>query len=79
MCMRFFWQKKAHMTPHAFFMSLVTVVSIVLIWRGIWYMIDRLDVAFFQGDHMVSAVVGFLLGLALLYWPDRDLKEITSH
>jgi hypothetical protein len=77
--MRFFWQAKPHMTPHAFFMSLVTVVSIVLIWRGIWYVMDRVDLLFFGGDHMVTAVAGSLLGLALLYWPDRDLKEITSH
>lgn len=60
-------------------MSMMTVVSIVLIWRGIWYIIDRADLVFFGGDHMISAVVGLMLGVALLYWPDRDLKEITSH
>ena len=57
----------------------MTVASIVLIWRGIWYTLDTIDVAYFGGDHMWSAVLGIIIGLALLYWPDRDLKEITSH
>ncbi|MDO8743134.1 MAG: hypothetical protein Q7J30_01065 [Candidatus Azambacteria bacterium] len=54
------------------------VVALVLIWRGIWYVLDELDIVFFGGGHMLTAIGGIVLGLAILYFPDRDLKEIEK-
>ena len=54
------------------------VVGLVLIWRGIWYTLDWLDNIFLVGNHMWSALGGIILGLIILYIPDKDLKEIEK-
>ncbi len=54
------------------------MVGLVLIWRGIWYVLDGLDYYFFDGSHVYTAVLGILVGLLILYLPDRDLKEIEK-
>jgi hypothetical protein len=64
---------------HAFsyFVKNITIVlGLVLIWRGIWYILDGLDMAFFGESHVITALGGILVGLLLLYLPDHDLKEI---
>jgi len=52
------------------------VLSLVLIWRGIWYVLDLIDKWFFDGGHIWTALMGIIIGLVILYWPDSDLKEI---
>jgi hypothetical protein len=54
------------------------VVGLVLIWRGIWYVLDAIDLWFLNGSHIFTAVGGIILGLFILYWPDKDLKEIEK-
>lgn len=54
------------------------VVGLVLVWRGIWYVLDAIDKATFGGSHVITAVGGILVGLALLYLPDGNLKEIEK-
>ena len=54
------------------------VVGIVLIWRGIWYVLDGLDQWLFGGSHVWTAVGGIIIGLLILYIPDKDLKEIEK-
>lgn len=58
--------------------SLSTVVGLVLIWRGIWYILDGFDVLVFDGNHIFTAVGGVIVGLLILYLPDKDLKEIEK-
>jgi hypothetical protein len=58
--------------------NLTTVIGIVLIWRGIWYVLDLVDEHVFDGNHIVTAVGGIVLGLAILYIPDKDLKELEK-
>lgn len=58
--------------------SLGTVIGLVLIWRGIWYVLDAFDIHIFGGDHTFSAVGGIIIGLAILFLPDKDLKEIEK-
>lgn len=53
-------------------------VGLVLIWRGIWYMLDGVDVLFFGGSHTWTAILGIVIGLAILYIPDHDLKELEK-
>ncbi|MEK7503282.1 MAG: hypothetical protein AAB556_02455 [Patescibacteria group bacterium] len=57
--------------------NLVIVVSLVLIWRGLWYILDYIDLNF-VGSHIYTAIGGIILGLLLLYIPDHDLKEIEK-
>lgn len=71
-------QKNLLQTLHYIAKNIVIVVGIVLIWRGIWYILDYLDILFFGGDHMPLAVGGIIVGILLLYLPDRDLKEIEK-
>lgn len=54
------------------------VLGLVLVWRGVWYVLDGIDLWLFGGSHVLSAVVGIAIGLAILYIPDRDLKEIEK-
>lgn len=63
-------------TIHVFVKNISTVVGVVLIWRGIWYVLDKLDVLLFGGSHAWTGILGILIGLVILYLPDRDLKEI---
>lgn len=58
--------------------NLTTVVGIVLIWRGIWYLLDFVDQALFGGSRWFTALGGIAAGLLLLYLPDRDLKELEK-
>ncbi len=58
--------------------NLSIVVGLVLIWRGIWYILDFIDNVFFGGSHIFTVVFGIILGLAILYIPDKDLKEISK-
>jgi len=54
------------------------IVGLVLIWRGIWYVLDFIDLTLFQGQHIFTALGGIILGLLILYLPDKDLKEIEK-
>lgn len=52
-------------------------LGIVLIWRGLWYALDELDLALFGGSHSMTAIGGIILGVLILYLPDKDLKELV--
>lgn len=54
------------------------VIGLVLIWRGIWYVLDGLDKWLFGGSHTWTALGGIIVGLIILYLPDKDLKEIEK-
>ena len=73
--------KKAHKSLNLlqyFSRSLSIVTGLVLIWRGIWYIFDYLDTVFFNDNHIPLAIAGIILGLLILYLPDKDLKEIEK-
>ncbi len=73
--------KKAHKNSSIiryFAKNMAVVFGLVLIWRGIWYVMDEFDTFFFEGAHIYTAVAGIILGLAILYIPDGDLKEIEK-
>ena len=58
--------------------NITTVIGLVLIWRGIWYVLDEVDLLFFNNDHALTALGGVIIGLLILYLPDKDLKEIDK-
>jgi len=71
-------QRTASETLRYFAKNIGIVVSLVLIWRGVWYVLDALDMVFFNNNHMITALGGVVLGLLMLYAPDKDLKEIEK-
>lgn len=54
------------------------VIGIVLVWRGIWYALDKLDEYLFGGSHAWTAITGIIIGLIILYLPNKNLKEIEK-
>lgn len=58
--------------------NIFTVIGLVLVWRGIWYVLDGIDNIAFGGSHILTSIGGVVVGLAILYIPDRDLKEIEK-
>lgn len=71
-------------TPHGldliryFGKNFLAVAGIVLIWRGIWHILDQVDVRVFGGNTMITAAGGIIIGFLCLYLPDKDLKEIEK-
>ena len=41
-------------------------------------MLDGLDYLLFGKNHILSSIGGIILGLLILYLPDKDLKEIQK-
>ncbi|MFA5184749.1 MAG: hypothetical protein WC456_04475 [Patescibacteria group bacterium] len=58
--------------------NISTVIGVVLIWRGIWYVLDEFDKWIFGDSHTWTALGGIVVGLLILYLPDKDLKEIEK-
>lgn len=54
------------------------VIGLVLIWRGIWYVLDGLDKWLFGSSHIWTGLIGIVIGFIILYIPDKDLKEIEK-
>ncbi len=74
------WFKRAPkpITAKSLGRYLTIVIGLVLVWRGIWYVLDELDKLLFGGSHLLTALLGIVFGMLLLYLPDKDLKEIEK-
>ena len=51
-------------------------VGIIIIWRGVWIIFDLIDSILFGGNHIITAILGIIVGVAILYLPDRNLKSL---
>lgn len=58
------------------FNNFMVAVAIILIWRGLWYFLDAIDMLAFGGSHIWTSVGGLVLGVLILYIPDKDLDEL---
>ena len=70
--------KKAHHSLRYFSKNIFIVTALVMIWRGVWYLLDELDISLLGGDHLFTAISGIILGVLFLWLPDHDLKEIEK-
>lgn len=70
--------EKKHKDVKYFIKTLSIVFGLVMIWRGVWYVLDEIDVFFFGEYNYLTGIIGIILGVLLLYLPDRDLKEIEK-
>lgn len=60
----------------ASFKNFSVALAIILIWRGLWYVLDWVDARWFVDNHIYTALGGIVLGILILYLPDKDLKEL---
>jgi membrane associated rhomboid family serine protease len=74
--MGLFRGRAKHKPPIYFVRNVATALGLVLVWRAIWQILDAIDYVLLGGSHWFTAIVGLVIGLALLYLPDRDLKEL---
>ena len=56
--------------------NISVAVGIILIWRGVWIVLDKFDVILFGGNHIVTAVGGIIAGILMLYLPEKNLKAL---
>ncbi len=61
-----------------FVRTLSIVVGLVLVWRGIWHLLDLMEQTYFGGEMFWTSIIGIIIGILLLYLPDHDLKEIEK-
>ena len=59
-----------------FLENLITATGIILIWRGIWHLLDLVDLIVFAENTLWTSVGGIFLGLFILFAPDKDLKGL---
>ncbi len=59
-----------------FIKNISTAIGIVLIWRGIWIIFDQFDIWFFGSNHIITAILGIVLGIIILYLPEQNLKAL---
>jgi len=58
-----------------FYLFFVTV-AIVMIWRGVWWLMDKF---FFPSNEIVSYVFWILIWLVILFIDDWKIKELWGH
>jgi len=58
------------------FRNFSIAAAIIMIWRGIWYDLDIIDIWFFGSGHFWTAMAGIIIGILILYIPDRNLDEL---
>ena len=71
-------KKYGKLTPAYFAKNFSIVVGLVLIWRGIWYVLDAMDSRFFGGSHLWTALGGIILGLIVLYVPEPRVQHRSA-
>ena len=56
--------------------NISVAIGIILIWRGTWIVLDLLDKVIFGGNHIITAIGGIIIGIAILYLPEKNLKAL---
>jgi hypothetical protein len=56
--------------------NISVAIGIILIWRGVWILLDLLDKVIFGGNHIITAILGIVVGIVMLYLPDHNLKAL---
>ena len=56
--------------------NIAVVVGVVFGCRGICHLLDIIDIELRGGNLVYTSVGGIIVGLLILYLPDKDLKEL---
>ena len=70
--------KKTQNIINYFAKNIIIVIGLVMVWRGVWYVLDGIDIALFGQYNHWTGLLGIVVGVAILYIPDKDLKEIQK-
>ena len=65
-----------HLSLKYFTKNIAIAIGIILIWRGIWVLLDLLDQLLFGGNHSITAIAGIVVGVIILYLPDHNLRAL---
>lgn len=57
-----------------FLRNLVVVLGVVMVWRGLWDIVDKY---FLPGNPLLSDVFSIIIGILLLYLPDSNLDDLV--
>lgn len=53
--------------------TLITAVGVVMVWRGIW---GLMDIYLFPGNPTLSYALSIVIGLVILYIDDKAFDEL---
>jgi hypothetical protein len=59
-----------------FIKNIWVAIGIVIIWRGIWVLLDLLDQLLFGSNHIVTAIGGIIAGVLILYFSEEGLEAL---
>ncbi|MDD2871436.1 MAG: hypothetical protein PHS49_05590 [Candidatus Gracilibacteria bacterium] len=72
----FLKKKKPNIFKEEFFYNfriLILVISVIMIWRGVWNLIDHY---FFPDDFIFSNVATIVLGIIIMFMIEYDLEAL---
>lgn len=64
--------------PTGFWDALITVTGVVLVWRGIWLILDTIDILLFHGMHALTGIVGVCVGMMILWRHHKNFDELRK-
>ena len=70
------WPNMNHHRINRYKKDFSIAVGIIIIWRGVWVLLDLFDKWMFGNNHVVTAVLGIIVGIIILYLPDHNLKTL---
>ncbi len=56
--------------------NISVAIGIILVWRGVWIILDLIDKSIFGGNHIITAILGIIVGIVILYLPEKNLKAL---
>jgi hypothetical protein len=57
--------------------AILVLIGVVLVWRGMWIILDAIDFYLLGGSHFVTGVIGVVLGFTILYYLDDELEGLS--
>jgi hypothetical protein len=57
--------------------AILVMIGVVLVWRGLWLILDSIDIYIFGGTHLITGIIGTILGFTILYYLDDELEGLS--
>ncbi len=67
-------RRNRHLTNREIFYALLVGTSLIMVWRGVW---GLLDLHFFPNSQDASFVLSLIIGLFILLATGKVIKELT--
>lgn len=64
--------------PRGLVDAVITVTGVVLVWRGIWLILDSIDYWLFHGSHLLTGIFGVCAGLYILWRHHHNFDELRK-